>query len=163
MQAITSVQLNLPNDSAPHTIKFFNAFVEFVKASIDHPQPQSQLQPQLKTRAWKVEEEWTADRLLKSKDLASEIPVAAFIAERTCQGGTLSASEVRDALGLTKAQMNAQLGWFSKRIIKEIAPHWKATKWNWPFSPYFRKDERYSMPAWIAEIWNSGGTDDSSK
>ncbi|HKF45880.1 MAG TPA: hypothetical protein VKB38_00885 [Terracidiphilus sp.] len=80
--------------------------------------------------------EWTERRLRQVQEIAPDYPVVELILELTSAGQKVPCADIRQRLGLTVGQMNAQLGYFTRRIKHEIAPEWQGLKWHWPFSIY---------------------------
>jgi hypothetical protein len=101
--------------------------------------------------------EWTEQRLRRVHAIVPDYPVVALILELTTAGQKVPCADIRQRLGLTRGQMNAQLGLFPRRIKHEIAPEWKGLRWHWPFSIYAVTDHTwgYFMLPVVRELWQS--------
>ncbi len=128
------VLVEVPIHLVPYVVSFIKSLVDEPVESVPSP---------VRPVAW-TWADWTPERLQKAKTVASERPVTALIADKTSQGEVLSPAQVREELGLSIQGMNAQLGWFTKKVKTEIAPHWEGLTWHWPFA-YYPNEGLYRM------------------
>ena len=145
MEEQAKVYVEVPVPLVPYVVAFIKSLTDT---------PVESVLTAVRPGGWTEKEDWTRERLQEARALASERPVTKLLAERTSQGEELTAAQVREELGLTIQQMNAQLGWFTKQIKKEIAPHWEGLTWHWPFT-WYPNEGVYRMSRELQEIWRS--------